>query len=35
VVTSLEEEAALARSQQTEFDRRCVGELPSISSLVF
>jgi hypothetical protein len=33
VVSSLEEEAALARSQRTESDRRCAGEWPSVSSL--
>jgi hypothetical protein len=34
VVTSLEE-AALARSQRTESDRRCAGEWASVSSLCF
>jgi hypothetical protein len=31
VVTSLEEEAALARSQRMESDHRCAGEWASIS----
>jgi hypothetical protein len=35
VVTSLEEEVALARLQQTESDRRCVGEWASVSLLCF
>jgi hypothetical protein len=35
VVMSLEEEAALARAQRTESDRRCAGEWASISSLCF
>jgi hypothetical protein len=35
VVTSLEEEAALARSQQMESDRRCTGERFTISSFRF
>jgi hypothetical protein len=35
VVTSLEEEAALARSQRTESDRRCTGEWASVSSYCF
>jgi hypothetical protein len=32
VVTSLEEEAVLSRSQRMESDRRCVGERTSVSS---
>jgi hypothetical protein len=33
VVSSLEEEVVLARSQRTKSDRWCAGEWPSISSL--
>jgi hypothetical protein len=35
MVTSLEEEAALARSQRTESDRWCTGEWVSVSSFCF
>jgi hypothetical protein len=35
VVTSLEEEVVLTRSQRTESNRRCAGEWPSVSSLCF
>jgi hypothetical protein len=35
VVTSLEEEEALAHSQRTESDRRCAGECFTVSSFCF
>jgi hypothetical protein len=35
VVTSLEEEAVLARSQRTESGRRCAGEWFTVSSFRF
>jgi hypothetical protein len=35
VVTSLEEEAVLARSQRTESDRRCAGEWASVPLFCF
>jgi hypothetical protein len=35
VVTSLEEEVVLARSQRTESDRRCVGECFTVSLFCF
>jgi hypothetical protein len=35
VVTSLEEEVALTRSQWTESNRQCAGEWPFVSSLCF